>query len=75
MLRIIYQFYNDVKLLADIIYLNNVLFLTSISEYIHYGIVAVVDNLKYILLEEELRSILYSYTIRRFRIMIIYLDI
>jgi len=45
------QFYNNIVLSADVMFLNNVPFLTTISEYIYYGTANVVDNLKYLSLE------------------------
>ena len=45
--RTICQYYNNVELSFNVMFVNNVIFLTSISEYIHHGKVNTVDNLKY----------------------------
>ena len=39
------QFYNNMLLIADIMYVNNILFVASVLENINYGMVGVVDNL------------------------------
>ena len=68
------QFYNNIEISADIMFLNNVLFLISISEYIYYETMGVVDNLACLWLESEIKKILRSYTVRGFRIVIIAVD-
>ena len=50
-LRRIKQFYNEIKIGADVMFLNNIPFVTSISNHIHYGIANTIDNLKYPALE------------------------
>ena len=62
------------ELSADVMFLNDVPFLTSISEHIHYGTVCPVDNLTCTSLESELKKILRSYTVRGFRCVMISVD-
>ena len=75
MLYTIRQFYNDISLIVDVMYINDVLFVTSVSENINYRTVSVVDNLTYPKLEGKLQGILRSYAIRRFRVVIISINI
>ena len=56
---------------ADVMFLSDVLFLTSISEHTHYGTICPVDNLTCPLLESELKKVIRSYAVRRFRCVII----
>ena len=55
-------------------FLNDVLFLTTISEHIHYSTANAVDNLKYLTLEYQFKNVVRSYAIRGFRIVMIMVD-
>ena len=61
--RTICQFCNNVELSVDFMLVNNVLFLTPIPEYIHYGTVSSVDNLKCHTLETQVKGILRFFCI------------
>ena len=56
-------------------HLDDVLFLTSISNYAYYGASNTVDNHEALTLEEELKNVIRSYTIRRFEVAVIFLDL
>jgi len=60
---------------ADVMYINDIPFLTSILENINYRTMGIVDNLKCPHLELEIKSIVRSYLVHRFRIVIIIVDI
>ena len=70
-LRIIHHFCNNVELSVDAMLVNNVPFLTIISEHIHYGIVNAVVNLKCHALETQAKGLLRSHVVSDFRIIII----
>jgi len=72
--RIIKQFFNNVVLSTNVMFLNDVPFLTTISEYIHYSTANAVDNLKCLLLEYQFKNVVRSYAIREFRIVMIMVD-
>ena len=55
-------------------HLNDVLFLTSVSEGIYYGIVLAVDNLECNTLERDLKHIVRAYSIRGFYVILILVD-
>ena len=55
-------------------FLNNILFLTSISKYIYYRVVSVVDNVMYLSLELEIKNMLRFHTVQGFHIIIIILN-
>ena len=67
--------YGSVQLAADIMHVNDVPFLTSISNHLHYGTSKAVDNLKAPTLEDGLKNVIRSYAIRGFSIGMIFLDI
>ena len=62
------------ELSVDAMFINDVPFLTSISEHIHYGTVGAIDNLTCVSLESEIKKVLRSYAIRGFRCVMISLD-
>ena len=68
------QFFNNIVLSTDVMFLNDVLFLTTISEYIHYSTANAVDNLKCPSLEYQFKNVVRSYAIREFHIVIIMVD-
>ena len=71
----ILQFCNNVEILVDSTFGNNIPYLTSTSDHTHYGKVNSVDNLKYHALETQMKGILRSYTVRGFRTIVIGVDI
>ena len=73
--RTIKQFYSNAVLSVDVMFLNDVPFLTSISEHMHYGIAKPADNLKCMSLESQLKMILRSYAVRGFRVVMIAVDL
>ena len=75
MAKTIRQLYNDEELSEDAVCLNEVPFLTNISERINYVTVGAVDNLKCVTLENELRSIIRAYSVRGFRTEVVQVDI
>ena len=58
------KFYKDVELSADVMHGNDVLFLTTMSENMHYGKISALDNLKCQSLEFELKNVIRHYAIR-----------
>ena len=74
-LCIIKEYYNDIKLSADAIHLNDIPFLISLLENTHYRKAIVIDNMKCFKLENELRNVIYSYTMWGFQIILIIVDI
>ena len=67
--------YSNVQLAADVMCVNDVPFLTSMSNHLHHGSSSAVDNLKTPTLEEGLRNIIRCYNVRGFSISIIFVDI
>ena len=65
-------YYGNVQLAADVLHVNNVTFLTSISNHLHYGTCKAVDNMQAPTLEEGLKNVVRSYAIRGFSIGIIF---
>ena len=68
---IVKEFYNDAEILANIIFTNNVLFLTWVSHNIYYEIANVVANSECSTIENILMIVIWSYSIRGFNIVII----
>ena len=67
-------YYTKVEVLADIMYVDNVPFLTLILYNVYYDTITVVNNLKYLTLKHEIRKIIRCYSVRRFNIAMIHVD-
>ena len=68
------KFYKGAELSANVMHVNDVPFLTTMSDKIHYGTISTVANLKFPSLEFELKNVIRSCTIRGFRITMIIFD-
>ena len=68
------KFYQDLALHTDIMFVNDMLFLTSIGYYEHYSRTQATDNLAMIALERELRNIVTCYTVRVFKTILLKVD-
>ena len=73
--RVIKEYYSDVELSVDVMHLNNIPFVTSISEHIHYGTAGAIDNMTCPKLENEIKNVVRSYAVRGFRVVLILVDI
>ena len=69
------NFYNDAELPADVIFLNNVPFLRSISKYSYYRTVTSVGKFKCMLLKSQMKNVIRSYYVGGLRIVVIGMDI
>jgi len=71
LLELIKTYYSDVEVGADIMYVNNMPFLTSISKYMHYRAIRAVDNLECAILESDLENVVHYYVVRGFNMVLI----
>ena len=55
--------------------MNDMPFLTSISEHIYYGTARAINNMKYAKLEAKLKNVVQSYAVRGFWVTVIIIDI
>ena len=60
--------------MADVLHINDVPFLTSISNHLHYVTVNTIDNIKVPTLEASLKNIIKSYAVQGLSAGIIFLD-
>ena len=63
------------ELSANILHINKIPFLISISKYSYHSTIRALDNLSYSILEFELKNIIYAYTIRWFQVVLIGVNI
>ena len=73
--KIIWQFYNDVELVANMIFMNDALFLTSISANIYNKTIGAIHNLTCPSLQGKVISIMKVFAAWSFRIIVIIVDI
>ena len=71
----IIEYYGKVELSIDVLHLNIIPFLTSISKNIHYGTINALHNTKIPTMVDCIDKILWSYGIRGFHITAIHVDI
>ena len=71
----ILDYYKDVELSIDVMHVNKIPFLVSISEHVHYGTVSALDSMKIPIMEDEIKKIIQLYAVRGFHIKYIYVDI
>ena len=71
----ILDYYKDVELSIDVMHVNKVPFLVSISEHIHFGTISGLDSMKIPVLEDEIKRIIRLYAVRGFHIKYILVDI
>jgi hypothetical protein len=62
------------ELAADVLFVNNVPFLISISASIHNGTATIVENLQAESLEAGLKNVMRSYIVRGFHTVIVIVD-
>ena len=65
------QYYNNIELSADMMHVNNIPFLMSISDNIHYRTADAIDNLQCPTLEAQINKVIGKYTVRGFCIRMI----
>ena len=55
-------------------HIDGILFLTSLSEHMHYSTAELIDNITCIKLENKLKNVARCYAVRCFRVTVILLD-
>ena len=68
------DYYGSVQLTSDVIHVNDVPFLTSISNHRNYETSNAVGNVKAHVLEVVLMSVIKSYAFRGFSVGVTFLD-
>ncbi|OEU08874.1 hypothetical protein FRACYDRAFT_249219 [Fragilariopsis cylindrus CCMP1102] len=71
----ILDYYSSVTLSIDVMHVNKVPFLISVSEHIHYGTIKALDSMKIPVLELEIQRIIKLYAVRGFHVKFILVDI
>ena len=71
----IMDYYRNVELSIDVMHMNQVPFLVSVSKHIHYATVEALDDMKIPTLESGIKRVISTYRIRGFNIVLIHVDI
>ena len=71
----IMEYYKNVDLSVDVLHVNRLPFLTSVSKNIHYSTIDALDNMKIPTMENVIEKLIRSYSVRGFRIVAVYVDI
>eukprot|EP00536_Pseudo-nitzschia_multiseries_P015470 jgi/Psemu1/42725/gm1.42725_g len=72
--RTIEQHYSQIILTIDVMHINRIPMLVTISRNIHYGTVAALPNMKLPQLEAAIVSVIKSYSLRGFHVAVLLLD-
>ena len=71
----ILEYYKDVRLSFDVMHVNQIPFLVSISRNIHYGTAHVLSSMKIPVMENIMKKVVGSYRSRGFNVVMINVDI
>ena len=71
----IMEYYKNVELSVDVLHVNRLPFLTSVSKNIHYSTINALDNMKIPTMENVIEKLIRSYSVRGFRIVAVHVDI
>ena len=71
----ILNYYRNVELSIDVMHVNRLPFLASVSKNIHYTTVDALDNMKINTMENVISLLLRAYSVRGFRVVAIHVDI
>ena len=69
------QYYRDVEISVDVLHVNRLPFLASISKNIHYSTIDALDNMRIPTMESTIRQLMRSYSVRGFNVVAIHVDI
>ena len=69
------DYYKDVELSMNVLHVNNIPFLGSISKNINYVTINALDNMKIPTMENVIEQIICLYAIWRFNIALMHVDI
>ena len=64
----IFDYYKNFVLSVDVLFVNQIPFLASISKNIHYGTVKALDPMKIPVLEDEIKRVIRMYAVRGFHV-------
>ena len=71
----IFDYYKNVVLSADVLFVIQIPYLASISKNIHYGTIKALDSMKILVMEDEIKRVIRMYAVRGFRVEYILVDI
>ena len=71
----IMEYYKNVELSIDVLHVNRIPFLATLSKNIHYSTMDALDNMKIPTMEHVIDTVLQSYAVRGFHVRAIHVDI
>ena len=73
--RTIINHYRNVELSADVLHVNKIPFLATLSRHIHYTTIGALDDMKMVTLEKTFQAVLRAYRVRGFNVVTVHVDI
>ena len=71
----ILDYYKNVELSVDVMHVNQVPLLVSVSKNIHYGTIKALNSMKIPIMEEEIKRVIRMYAVRGFHVEYVLVDI
>lgn len=71
----IMEYYKNVELSIDVLHVNRIPFLATLSKNIHYSTMDALDNMKISTIEHVIDTVLRAYAVRGFHVRAIHVDI
>ena len=71
----IMEYYKDVELSIDVLHVNRIPFLATLSKSIHYSTMDALDNMKIPTVEHVIETVIHAYAVRGFHVKVIHVDI
>lgn len=72
---LLFDYYKDVELSVDVLHMNSIPFLGSISKHIHYVTTNALENIKIPTMEVMIKRIMRLYAVWGFHVTLIHVDI
>ena len=69
------EYYKDVELSIDVLHVNRIPFLATLSKNIHYSTMDALDNMKIPTMEHVIETVIHAYAVRGFHVKVIHVDI
>ena len=69
------EYYKNVELSIDVLHVNRIPFLATLSKNIHYSTMDALDTMKIPTMEHVIDTVLQSYAVRGFHVHAIHVDI
>ena len=68
-------YYITPVLYVDVVHINQISFLVSLSKNVHYGVIKALDSIKILVIEDEIKRVNCMYDVRGFHVKYVLVDV